>query len=207
MREEEGNTLPVLRYSGNPKIPGGKYDSKIQVSGHGKIEGDLECKAFTCSGWVTCQGKLTVRGPVRMSGRFKGLTDVFIEGDLAVSGAVSIKGNLIVTGYLHNSGIFTVDGDVKARQLNLGGIPRIRGQVYYVDDIKAGDLSRLRAGPIRIRVEDLIAALTLPVEIPQESPQPAPSLTISPPGKFCPLCGAEIDDKGTFCDACGNKIR
>ncbi len=206
MKEKDDTGLPILRYSGSTRILGGKYDSKVQVSGHNKIEGNLECQAFTCSGWVTCEGNLVVHGMVRMSGRFKGQANVLIEGDVAISGAVSIKGNMIVLGYLHNSGIFTVNGDVRARQLNLGGIPRIRGQVYYVDNIKAGNLSRLRAGPIRIQAEDLNKSQIPVNETLQEQPQPGPTLTIAPPGKFCPFCGTELDEKGTFCDACGNKI-
>ncbi len=210
MKDKNDGNQPVVKYSGNSNIPGGNYPSEIRISGRGKIEGDLECKGFTCSGWVTCLGTLIVHGPVRVSGRFKGEAHVFIEGEAAISGALSVKGNMTVMETLRNSGIFTVNGDVKARRLDLGGIPRIRGQIYYVEDLQVPGLGRFASNPIRITVEELLGSQRSPVPIAEATPQPTPTITqtitISPPPRFCPFCGTELDDNGKFCGSCGNKF-
>ena len=203
MSEKQNDSPPILRYSGSSKIPGGKYFSDIQISGRAKIEENLECQRFDCSGWCTCKETLIVHKTAHVSGRFKNKGDVLVDGDASLSGFTTIKGNLVVGGTLINTGILRVDGDVRGTRINLGGIPRIRGRLYYVNDFKLSGIARLACEPVRINSAELLAEV--PTISSSEESYEVIEIVDSRP-RCCPYCGEELSEGETFCAACGNSF-
>jgi cytoskeletal protein CcmA (bactofilin family) len=144
--------LSDMKVSGSGQISGGKYN-EVRISGSAKIEGDIECSYYKCSGSSTAKGNVKAK-IVGISGNTK------IEGNLdteeiTVSGSSHILGNFIakkvkisgsseIGGNLHTddikiSGSTSIDGDCEAENFHAKGNFNIGGL--------------LNAGNIEIEIE------------------------------------------------------
>jgi cytoskeletal protein CcmA (bactofilin family) len=113
-----------LIISGVGSSAGGVFD-KVQISGHGKVNGDVDCNDFTISGVGSVEGSLKAK-----TGKFEGV--------------VSIKGSVAVET-VENNGLTNVNGDCNAEVFISKGACSIDGL------LNAGDINISLYGPCRAK--------------------------------------------------------
>ena len=124
-----------IKISGSGVVGGGEYE-EIKISGSAKIDGDVHCESFACSGSVhgeghlICKGDLKVSGSAKVDGPVQGKS-VHVSGsvrcgdlrgseEIHVSGGSEIGGNL-TGGEVHVSGGLNVKGGIEADEFRLSG--------------------------------------------------------------------------------------
>ncbi len=122
------DNLRDIHISGGGRVGGGRCGS-VNISGSGKIQGDLECESFHVSGaGKVDEGSLTVHGPIACSGAAK------VEGTVTavsarVSGSLHAEGSVAIQEALEVSGSFKADGDLKAGSLSASGVCKVEGSI------------------------------------------------------------------------------
>ena len=131
-----------LEITGASKMPGGEYRD-VDISGAGKIEGDLRCKSLdisgsgkvnggvVCEGSVDCSGASKIYGGLEAehlnaSGAFEVEGYCEIHGDVDTSGAAKFQSALRANS-IDVSGSFSCAGDVTAEQFSGDGLCKIEG--------------------------------------------------------------------------------
>jgi cytoskeletal protein CcmA (bactofilin family) len=114
--------LQDLKISGMSRMNGGKFDF-VDVSGVGKIFGDVEANRINISGVGNVDGNIKA---VRMD----------------IEGTSNIKGN-IVCDQMYNSGSVKVEGQLKTDILKVNGICKVGGaikskQIFSYGILKSG---------------------------------------------------------------------
>ncbi|MBE6626470.1 MAG: polymer-forming cytoskeletal protein [Ruminococcaceae bacterium] len=116
--------------SGKGSIGGGTYN-QVEISGSGKVNGDINCASFDSSGSAKVDGNLTCAGTVDVSGAFKVEGNVKCE-TLDGSGAVKITGNVEATD-IDVSGALSVGGDCSAECVEINGGIKVVGLLNAED--------------------------------------------------------------------------
>jgi cytoskeletal protein CcmA (bactofilin family) len=131
MKKERGNLI----VSGSGGASGGPFD-KVVINGHGRVDGDLECVAFTCNGSSTVDGKLKAQS-VRISGSSELNGDVECD-KMTVHGHVDFDGN-VVSKEISLYGHASVKGNVAGDNVDVKGVVDIKGDCEAeVFSIKGG---------------------------------------------------------------------
>ncbi len=110
--------LPELRISGIGKMNGGKF-SNVDISGLGKVFGDVEAERIVISGMGTIEGNTTIGQKLEINGMGT-IVGTVKGGQLVSSGTGSVRGRLDVS-VLESSGNLKVAGDAKLGELNNEG--------------------------------------------------------------------------------------
>ncbi|MFF2482324.1 hypothetical protein [Paenibacillus sp. NPDC058071] len=139
MENKEQAKKRDLTISGIASTRGGSFN-RVKIDGIGRVEGDIECSAFSSN------GKMTVNGSVRTKitdmngiGSLKG--GLYTE-KLDINGKVNVGGDL-VSEELHLSGMLTVQGDCEAESF------QAEGRLAF-GSLNAGHISIKLQGPSRI---------------------------------------------------------
>lgn len=146
-----------IHISGGGKVGGGRCGS-VNISGSGKIQGDLECESFhvsgagkvedgslTVHGALACSGAAKVEGSVSaVSGRVSG--SLHAEGDAAFEETLSISGSLhaegeLKAGKLSASGVCKAEGSISANEINVSGVLKTDKDVQAEHFTSSGALS------------------------------------------------------------------
>ena len=146
-----------IHISGGGKVGGGRCGS-VNISGAGKIQGDLECESFhvsgagkvedgslTVHGALACSGAAKVEGSVSaVSGRVSG--SLHAEGDAAFEEALSISGSLhaegeLKAGKLSASGVCKAESSISANEINVSGVLKTAKDVQAEHFTSSGALS------------------------------------------------------------------
>ena len=128
-----------IHISGGGKVGGGRCGS-VNISGSGKIQGDLECESFHVSGAGKVEdGSLTVHGALACSGAAK------VEGSVSavsgrVSGSLHAEGEL-KAGKLSASGVCKAEGSISANEINVSGVLKTDKDVQAEHFTSSGALS------------------------------------------------------------------
>jgi cytoskeletal protein CcmA (bactofilin family) len=157
MRKGESNMerLAELRISGMGKANGGKF-SYVDISGLGKVLGDVEAERITISGKGTIEGnasinhKLEISGMGTISGSVKG-GQLVSSGTGSVGGEVDVSvvessGNLKIcgeakVGELHNNGRMRFERGLKAEKMVSHGLLSVGGDLEAEDFYSQGSFS------------------------------------------------------------------
>ncbi|MHA1775309.1 MAG: hypothetical protein DRO88_05090 [Promethearchaeia archaeon] len=99
-----------MKISGAMKIPSGRYNRDIKVSGSCRSDGDIECHFFKSSGSVHINGNLVALEGISSSGSFQVDGTVQSEEDAKFSSSVKVGGNVIVGESLKVSSSFQCAG-------------------------------------------------------------------------------------------------
>lgn len=122
-----------MTISGSGFIGAGEYDN-ISISGSGKAEGFIRCKAFRCSGSFSGNSDIECEGDIHVSGSFKNNGELKSK-ELRVSGSAKNGGSLS-SEKIDVSGSFVVEGDCSAAEkISVSGGFKCEG------NLKAGLLS------------------------------------------------------------------
>lgn len=169
------DNLRDIHISGGGRVGGGRCGS-VNISGSGKIQGNLECENFHVSGAGKVEdGSLTVHGPVVCSGAAK------VEGPInavsaRVSGSLHVEGSAEFQEALSISGSFKTEGDLKAGSLSASGVCKtegsISGNVISVSGVlKAeGDVQAERFQSTgALSIEGLLNAETIEIQLSGDS--------------------------------------
>ena len=130
--------------TGSGTINPGVYDN-VKISGSGKVNGDIECKLFSCSGSgkiagnITCggfscsggmhvYGKIISEGNLKCSGAVNAESDVNVR-EAHISGASSIGGSMSADKLIHVSGTIKVNGSMSAEEIEVSGALNVKGLV------------------------------------------------------------------------------
>jgi cytoskeletal protein CcmA (bactofilin family) len=143
-----------MKISGAGVIGGGEYD-EIKISGSAKIEGDVRCKAFHCSGAVHGDGILTCDGDVHVSGSAK-VGAVEASGGVHVSGSVSCK-TLRAEGDVRVSGGAKIEGSVAGKNVHCSGGVKVGGGIEAESFTLSGSMDcggLLNAERVEIRLSN-----------------------------------------------------
>lgn len=123
--------------AGSGHISAGDYNEEIKVSGSAKINGNVRCTSFTCSGAVSGEGELNCAENLRcagsmkiekgviaknlqVSGSMKVCGDCIVENEVRVAG--SLKSNNIKCSKLTASGSIGTDGGIEAETAKIKGM-------------------------------------------------------------------------------------
>ncbi len=117
-----------MNISGSGSIAAGDYNEKVSISGSGRIDGNLRCVAFSCSGSAKSSGYIACSDDVHISGSCKVEKDMSAKS-IHVSGAASVGGSITVQDDLKISGGAKCRGDIKCAVLRCSGSVDIGGEV------------------------------------------------------------------------------
>lgn len=133
--------LSNIKISGSGKVGGGKYN-EVRISGSAKIEGDIDCSEYKCSGSSTAKGNVKAKivgisGSTKIEGNLN-TEEITVSGSSNILGSVvaqkvKISGSSEIGGSLHTediqiSGSTSIDGDCEAENFharggfNIGGL-------------------------------------------------------------------------------------
>lgn len=166
------NTYVDLDVSGASTMPGGEYGN-VDISGAGKIEGNLRCKSMDISGAgkvlgdVVCDGNVDCSGSTKIAGGLEaGSLDCSgaftVEGYCAVRGKVDTSGaakflSALRADAVDSSGAFHCSGDVSAERFVSDGLCNIEGllnaetvELTLASDSRIADIG---GGRITVRSE------------------------------------------------------
>ncbi len=147
-----------LRISGSGSAAGGEFNA-VAISGHGTINGDIDCEEFKISGSCTVKGNIKAKtGKVSGSASISGS----IESDsFKVSGSTNIGGS-VDSAKFNINGSADVDGEVNCEEIEVGGSIKIGGDCnsesflatgqFKIDGfLNAGKIVAQLYGPSRVR--------------------------------------------------------
>lgn len=150
--------LVDIKISGSGEINGGKYN-EVKISGSAKVEGDIECYNYKCSGSSSANGNVKAE-TVGISGSTKIMGDLDTN-EITVSGSshilgnvnarkVKISGSFDIGGSLHTediqiSGSASISGDCEAENFHTRGGFKIGGL------LNAGDIDIEMYGSCRVK--------------------------------------------------------
>ena len=127
----------AMTIAGSASIAGGKVMRDIRISGSGKINDDIECKAFKCSGSVKAFGNIITHGDIKCSGSFRCDKNIEGDGNAIFSGSSKIYGELVVKGKLSASGSYKSEKNTQADNgISLSGASSIYGNLLSQNTIK-----------------------------------------------------------------------
>ncbi|MFC4618697.1 polymer-forming cytoskeletal protein [Camelliibacillus cellulosilyticus] len=118
MNGEQVNDLII---SGSGSAGGGTYKA-VDISGSGRIQGDIECEDFKISGSGRVEGSVKARF-IHTSGsaRIKGNAE---SEDIVVSGSAHFFGD-VVSNDIEVSGSADIDGRLAAKNLSVSGSTKV----------------------------------------------------------------------------------
>jgi cytoskeletal protein CcmA (bactofilin family) len=108
----QGDIRYDLTITGNGSSSGGVFKN-VKIVGDAKIDSDLDCLAFTCTGTAEITGNMK-------------------STSCHIIGEVNLKGNL-ETGAAKINGVMDIDGNVKTKEMKSNGEILIRGGVAGED--------------------------------------------------------------------------
>lgn len=114
-----------LEVSGVSTMPGGEYGD-VEISGAGKIEGNLRCDSLDISGAGKVQGDVVCAGTVDCSGAAKILGNLEAE-NLDSSGSFTVEGNCIVHDDTDTSGAARILGSLETGSIDSSGSLVVEG--------------------------------------------------------------------------------
>ncbi|MHA1728619.1 MAG: zinc ribbon domain-containing protein [Promethearchaeota archaeon] len=106
-------TEDTIKFSGSAHLEGGKIDKNIRISGSGKINGDIECNDFQCSGSLKSSGNMILNGNLKSSGSFSSDGGIKSNGNVKFSSSTNIGKSLFAKGSVKSSGSFKCNGYLK----------------------------------------------------------------------------------------------
>ncbi len=146
------DSLGDLKISGMGKMNGGKFNN-VDISGMGKILGDIEANSITVSGSGNIGGnakasRVSVSGNASINGDVEG-ERVESSGNFKTSGSVK-------AAEISNSGRIRIDGNLKSKKIISEGMLSIGGELeaeeFYTDGVfKVGGL--LNANTIDVKIQ------------------------------------------------------
>lgn len=116
-----------LDVSGASTMPGGEYGS-VDISGAGKVEGNLRCTSLDISGAGKVFGDVVCEGAVDCSGSTK-ITGSLDAGSLDCSGSFTVEGYCNVQGKLDASGAVKFLSALRAEAMDASGAFSCAGDV------------------------------------------------------------------------------
>ncbi len=109
-----------MKITGSGVICAGEYNEEISVCGSGKIDGNISCNSFKCSGALKSLGEIVCSGDVKVSGSMR--TEHGIKGtSMKVSGSCTANGDVVVKDEISVSGSLKSGGRIKASKIKVGG--------------------------------------------------------------------------------------
>lgn len=102
-----------LIVKGNENSSGGQFD-KVKLNGNAKVNGDVECKEFECSGKGKVIGNVTAH-------------EIEIDGNCKILGK-------IIADELEIQGVSKVDGHSKIKEID------VDGRVVFCDELEAEEI-------------------------------------------------------------------
>ena len=121
------NEFIDLEVSGVSQMPGGTYGD-VEISGAGKIEGNLRCKSLDISGAGKVNGDVICDGDVDSSGAGS-INGSLVAENLDSSGAFTVKNGCTILDLLDVSGSFRCEGPLTAHRTDLSGAFQCSGDV------------------------------------------------------------------------------
>lgn len=128
------DNLNSLRFDGMGSCVGGEFD-RVDISGMGKVNGNIKCNAMDVSGMAKIFGKiycdkLSVSGTIKIedevivkelevSGTFKGLKDAQVN-KFEISGIAKVEGSL-KSEEIYCEGILKVKENIEAEKVDIRG--------------------------------------------------------------------------------------
>ena len=126
-----------INISGCGQVAPGEYES-IRVSGSGKLLGMVRCNYF--SGTGSCRGEeLDCTGLVKVSGSSKFTKDIRAQ-NVAIAGALTCGGDMIVQEELKCSGSMECNSNIKCGTLKVSGAAEVDQGVEAENVIVSGTL-------------------------------------------------------------------
>ncbi len=161
--------LPDLSISGMGRTQGGRFND-VDISGLGKVVGDMEAERIVISGKGTIEGNVVLAKRMEISGMGT-ITGGVKGGEIHSSGTGSIEGSTDIA-YLESSGNIRVGGEAKVRELYSSGRCRFdrslkaekilsRGWLSAGGDVEAEDFRSQGS----FTVDGLLNANRLEIEI------------------------------------------
>lgn len=132
-----------MKISGCGTVTSGEYD-KVSLSGSSRVNGQIKCKEFSCSGSASGDADINCAGRFESSGttHVKSIAAdaVTASGSLQIDGDCSVKGRLVVSGstsmdgklkasFIESSGSLRVDKDIEGEELHSSGALNCRGLI------------------------------------------------------------------------------
>lgn len=143
--------LQDLKISGMSKMNGGKFDY-VDISGMGKIFGDVEANRVNVSGVGNVEGNIkTVKLVIEGTSNVKG--NIECE-EINNNGSVKI-GGLLKANILKSNGMFKIGGSIKSKQIFSYGVLKSGGDVEAEEFESEGAFTiggLLNANRINIRI-------------------------------------------------------
>ncbi len=110
---ESKEKLPSMKFSGASMLGNISTKRDIIISGGCKVDGDIECNSFKCSGSVVGAGNITAHGNFKTSGRMKLEGNVRSEETFHSSGSVTINGSVYCGKIFDASSSVNISGSVQ----------------------------------------------------------------------------------------------
>lgn len=109
-----------MKIAGSGTIAAGEYNEEISVCGSGKINGNVSCTEFKCSGAVKAVGDIVCAGEAKISGTMRTEGNIKAES-LKVSGTCTVDKGVTVKGDVVLSGNLKVGENLKCSEIAVGG--------------------------------------------------------------------------------------
>lgn len=144
-----------MKIAGSGTLSAGEYNEEISVCGSGKINGNISCPDFKCSGAVKALGDVICDGEVKVSGTMRSEGSLKAR-ELKVSGSCSSVGSIFAKNGVTVSGNLKVGENMKCSELTVGGGLNtggdIESEIIKIEgNIHCGGL--MNAEKIEIRLE------------------------------------------------------
>lgn len=115
-----------MKISGSSSMPGGNY-GKVNVSGCGKVIGDIKAEQLTCSGVAKIEGTASV-GNLTCSGTCSFKEDLIVTNKAMFSGASKVSGKC-TCHHMECSGVTKLEQNLSCDTLRLSGVLKVYGGV------------------------------------------------------------------------------
>ena len=109
-----------MKIAGSGVIGAGEYNEEISVCGSGKINGNISCNEFKCSGAVKAVGDIISCGDLKVSGTMRVGKNIK-AANVKISGACTAEGDVVASGEITVSGNLKASGVIKASKIVAGG--------------------------------------------------------------------------------------